>query len=164
LRANPFAWRLRSRLHLPPCYVIEKSRDDSARSTRKHEFSDRFHRLYACAKHTSRGGPDRPALQTLPRKRLARARSCCSRALWRARPILKRCCPKVSQEMLAEMIGTTRPQVNFFMKQIQENWASSNTNGRDPYQRFPPKCCPPRVSTNFFAVCRKSGILPDHCC
>ena len=30
--------------------------------------------------------------------------------------------PKISQEMLAEMIGTTRSRVNFFMNKIQETW------------------------------------------
>jgi len=28
--------------------------------------------------------------------------------------------PKVSQEMLAEMIGTTRPRVNFFMNKFMK--------------------------------------------
>ena len=37
--------------------------------------------------------------------------------------------PKVSQAMLAEMIGTTRSRVNFFMNKFR-NWASSNTTAR----------------------------------
>ena len=34
--------------------------------------------------------------------------------------------PKLSQEMLAEMIGTTRSRINFFMNKFR-NWASSST-------------------------------------
>ena len=32
----------------------------------------------------------------------------------------KRVLPKVSQEILAEMIGTTRPRVNFFMNKFRK--------------------------------------------
>jgi CRP/FNR family cyclic AMP-dependent transcriptional regulator len=37
--------------------------------------------------------------------------------------------PKISQEILAEMIGTTRSRVSFFMNR-SENWASLNTTAR----------------------------------
>ena len=34
---------------------------------------------------------------------------------------LKRVLPKISQEMLAEMIGTTRSRVNFFMNKFRKH-------------------------------------------
>jgi len=37
--------------------------------------------------------------------------------------------PKVSQEMLAEMIGTTRPRVNFFMNKFRKLASFNTTNG-----------------------------------
>jgi hypothetical protein len=39
------------------------------------------------------------------------------------------CDPQISQETLAEMIGTTRSRVSFFMNKFRK-WGSSNTTGR----------------------------------
>jgi CRP/FNR family transcriptional regulator, cyclic AMP receptor protein len=53
--------------------------------------------------------------------------------------------PKVSQEMLAGMIGTTRSRVNFFHEQIQETGIYP-IRWSDPHQRFTPKRRPPRLA------------------
>jgi hypothetical protein len=52
--------------------------------------------------------------------------------------------PKVSREMLAEMIGTTRSRVNFFMNKFR-NLGFIEYNG-GIHQQCPPECCPARLS------------------
>jgi CRP/FNR family transcriptional regulator, cyclic AMP receptor protein len=51
-------------------------------------------------------------------KRLAR--TLLLRARYGGEPQRQKMIPKVSQEMLAEMIGTTRPRVNFFMNKFRK--------------------------------------------
>ena len=70
--------------------VICEKRDDSC-APRGTRVLRPLHRLYACAKRASRGGPDRPALQF--QRETAGALCCCSRAMVRE-AILKRCFPK----------------------------------------------------------------------
>ena len=53
--------------------------------------------------------------------------------------------PKVSQEMLAEMIGTTRSRVNFFMNKFRK-LGFIRLQRRDPHQRFTPQRCPARLA------------------
>jgi CRP-like cAMP-binding protein len=72
------------------------------------------------------GGSDRPAVQ-LREKRLARTLLLLAHYGSQDRPdsIL----PKVSQETLAEMVGTTRSRVNFFMNKFRK-LALSNTTAK----------------------------------
>jgi CRP/FNR family transcriptional regulator, cyclic AMP receptor protein len=51
-------------------------------------------------------------------KRLARTLPLLARYGAKGQP--EKMLPKVSQEMLAEMIGTTRPRVNFFMNKFRK--------------------------------------------
>src|ERR1700733_2508410 len=55
--------------------------------------------------------------------------------------------PKLSQETLAGMIGTTRSQVNVFMNKVQEA-RLYHLQGRDPDQRFSPQRCAARVASH----------------
>ena len=51
--------------------------------------------------------------------------------------------PKVSQETLAEMIGTTRSRVNFFMNKFRKlGFIQYNERPRDLHRSFPSECCP----------------------
>ncbi len=68
---------------------------------------------YAGAKHPCRGGPGRPALQLHRETPGLLAR-------YGAQGHPQSVLPKVSQETLAEMIGTTRTRVNFFMNKFKK--------------------------------------------
>jgi CRP-like cAMP-binding protein len=72
----------------------------------EHEFSDRFI-AYMLARNVRVEEDLRPALQF--QRETAGARGHPQKVL-----------PKVSQEMLSEMIGTTRPRVNFFMNKFRK--------------------------------------------
>jgi CRP-like cAMP-binding protein len=74
------------------------------------------HRPHAGAQHPDRGGPGRPVVQ-LERKRLARTLLLLARYGKHDQPV--RAVPPMSQETLAEMVGTTRSRVNFFMKKFE---------------------------------------------
>jgi CRP-like cAMP-binding protein len=69
--------------------------------------------------------------------------------------------PKVSQKMLAEMIGTTRSHVNSFMNKFRKTGLHS-LQWRTSSPRFPPDCHSARISTRFSRL-SESGILPNHC-
>ena len=68
---------------------------------------------YAGAKHPCRGGPGRPALQLHRETPGLLAR-------YGAQGHPQSVLPKVSQETLAEMIGTTRTRVNFFVNKFKK--------------------------------------------
>ena len=84
----------------------------------QHAMSDRFISLHAGAEHPHRGGPRRPALQL--QREAAGARPAAAGALRQARTSRSAVLPKMSQEMLAEMVGTTRSRVNFFMNKFRK--------------------------------------------
>jgi CRP-like cAMP-binding protein len=83
----------------------------------EHEMSDRF-----IANMLTRKGRGEDALIdqlfNSSEKRLARTLLLLARYGMRAQP--EKSIPKVSQEMLAEMIGTTRSRVNFFMNKFRK--------------------------------------------
>jgi hypothetical protein len=75
------------------------------------------HRFHVGAKHPHRGGLDRSAVQL--QREATRPHSSVARRYGKEdqpHEVL----PKVSQEMLAEMIGTTRSRVNFFMNKFRK--------------------------------------------
>jgi len=82
----------------------------------EHEFPT-LHRVYAGAKRSSRGGPDRPALQF---QRETAGAHPAELARYGAQGHPQKVLPKVSQEMLAEMIGATRSRVNYFMNKFRK--------------------------------------------
>ena len=82
----------------------------------EHEFSDRFI-TYLLARNIRVEEDLVDQLFNSSEKRLARILLLLARYDARSRP--HKVLPKVSQELLAEMIGTTRPRVNHFMKKFR---------------------------------------------
>ena len=82
----------------------------------QHEFSDRFI-AYMLARNTRVEEDLIDQLFNSSEKRLARALLLLARYGEQGRP--QEMLPKVSQEILAEMIGTTRARVNFFMNKFR---------------------------------------------
>jgi CRP-like cAMP-binding protein len=83
----------------------------------EHEFSDRFI-AYMLARNIRAQEDLIDQLFNSSEKRLARALLSLAR-YGEQRPTQKML-PRVSQEMLAEMIGTTRPRVNYFMTKFRK--------------------------------------------
>ena len=96
--------------------VIEK--DEMIRVLHEeHEFSDRFI-AYTLARIVRVEEDLIDQLFNSSEKRLARTLLLLARYGAQGQP--QKVLPKVSQEMLAEMIGTTRPRVNFFMNKFRK--------------------------------------------
>src|SRR6266566_3311025 len=83
----------------------------------EHEFSDRFI-AYMLARNIRVEEDLIDQLFNSSEKRLARTLLLLARYGARGHP--QKVLPKVSQEMLSEMIGTTRPRVNFFMNKFRK--------------------------------------------
>jgi CRP/FNR family cyclic AMP-dependent transcriptional regulator len=83
----------------------------------EHEFSDRFI-AYMVARNIRVEEDLIDQLFNSSEKRLARTLLLLARYGAQSKP--QKVLPKVSQEMLAEMIGTTRPRVNFFMNKFRK--------------------------------------------
>jgi CRP/FNR family cyclic AMP-dependent transcriptional regulator len=83
----------------------------------EHEFSDRFI-AYMLARNVRVEEDLIDQLFNSSEKRLARTLLLLAR--YGARGYPQKVLPKVSQEMLSEMIGTTRPRVNFFMNKFRK--------------------------------------------
>jgi CRP-like cAMP-binding protein len=96
--------------------VIEK-REVSRVLHEEHEFSDRFI-AYTLARNARVEEDLIDQLFNSSEKRLARALLLLARYGAQDQP--QKVIPNVSQEMLAEMIGTTRSRVNFFMNKFRK--------------------------------------------
>jgi len=83
----------------------------------EHEFSDRFI-AHVLARNIRVEEDLVDQLFNSSEKRLARTLLLLARYGGSDQP--QKVLPKVSQEMLAEMIGTTRPRVNFFMNKFRK--------------------------------------------
>jgi CRP/FNR family transcriptional regulator, cyclic AMP receptor protein len=83
----------------------------------EHEFSDRFI-AYMLARNVRVEEDLLDQLFNSSEKRLARTLLLLARYGARGHP--QKVLPRVSQEMLSEMIGTTRPRVNFFMNKFRK--------------------------------------------
>jgi CRP/FNR family cyclic AMP-dependent transcriptional regulator len=93
----------------------------------EHAFSDRF--ISYMLRRNIRVEEDLvDQLFNSSEKRLARTLLLLAR--YGQEPPLQKMLPKVSQEMLAEMIGTTRPRVNFFMNKFRKLGFVQYNNGR----------------------------------
>jgi CRP-like cAMP-binding protein len=93
----------------------------------EHEFSDRFI-AYMLARNIRVEEDLIDQLFNSSEKRLARTLLLLARYGVPGDP--RRSLPKVSQEMLSEMIGTTRSRVNFFMKKFRRLGFIHHTNGK----------------------------------
>ncbi len=101
-----------------PTTVLVIEKDEMSRTLRKeHELSDRF-----IANMLARNARGEEALIdqlfNSSEKRLARTLLLLARYPKPGQPL--KVIPKVSQEMLAEMIGTTRSRVNYFMNKFRK--------------------------------------------
>ena len=103
---------------IAPTAVLVIEKDEMIRTLHEeHEFSDRFI-AYMLARNIRVEEDLIDQLFNSTEKRLARALLLLARYGAQGHP--QKMLPKVSQEMLAEMIGTTRPQVNFFMNKFRK--------------------------------------------
>jgi CRP-like cAMP-binding protein len=101
-----------------PTTVLVIEKDEMIRALHKeHEFSDRFI-AYVLERNIRVEEDLIDQLFNSSEKRLARTLLLLARYGKQGEPQTK--LPKVSQEMLAEMIGTTRPRVNFFMNKFRK--------------------------------------------
>ena len=103
---------------IAPTTVLVIEKDEMLRVLhREHEFSDRFI-AYMLARNIRVEADLIDQLFNSSEKRLARTLLLLARYGAPGQP--QKVLPKVSQEMLAEMIGTTRSRVNFFMNKFRK--------------------------------------------
>jgi CRP/FNR family cyclic AMP-dependent transcriptional regulator len=101
-----------------PTTVLVIEKDEMIRALHEeHEFSDRFI-AYMLGRNIRVEEDLIDQLFNSSEKRLARTLLLLARYGKQDEPQMM--LPKVSQEMLAEMIGTTRPRVNFFMNKFRK--------------------------------------------
>jgi CRP/FNR family cyclic AMP-dependent transcriptional regulator len=114
------AVRMGTATAITPSSLLIVEKDEMSRVLHEeHEFSDRF--IKHMLKRNIRVEEDLvDQLFNSSEKRLARALLLLARygEQEQARPEMR--LPKVSQEMLAEMVGTTRSRVNFFMNKFRK--------------------------------------------
>jgi CRP/FNR family cyclic AMP-dependent transcriptional regulator len=102
---------------IAPSTVLVIEKDEMIRALHdEHEFSDRFI-AYMLARNIRVEADLIDQLFNSTEKRLARTLLLLARYGAPGQP--QKMLPKVSQEMLAEMIGTTRPRVNLFMNKFR---------------------------------------------
>jgi CRP/FNR family transcriptional regulator, cyclic AMP receptor protein len=103
---------------IAPTSVLVIEKDEMMRVLHgEHEFSDRFI-AHMLARNIRVEEDLVDQLFNSSEKRLARTLLLLARYGGSDQP--QKVLPKVSQEMLAEMIGTTRPRVNFFMNKFRK--------------------------------------------
>jgi CRP-like cAMP-binding protein len=103
---------------IAPTTVLVIEKDEMIRVLHEeHEFSDRFI-AYMLARNVRVEEDLIDQLFNSSEKRLARTLLLLARYGARGHP--QKVLPRVSQGMLAEMIGTTRPRVNFFMNKFRK--------------------------------------------
>jgi len=103
---------------IAPTSVLVIEKDEMIRVLHgEHEFSDRFI-AHMLARNIRVEEDLVDQLFNSSEKRLARTLLLLARYGGSDQP--QKVLPKVSQEMLAEMIGTTRPRVNFFMNKFRK--------------------------------------------
>jgi len=103
---------------IAPTTVLVIEKNEMIRALREeHEFSDRFI-AYMVARNIRVEEDLIDQLFNSSEKRLARTLLLLARYGAQSKP--QKVLPRVSQEMLAEMIGTTRSRVNFFMNKFRK--------------------------------------------
>jgi CRP/FNR family transcriptional regulator, cyclic AMP receptor protein len=116
LAGQPLRMGTATAVHATTVLVIEKKEMIRVLHA-EHEFSDRFI-TYMLSRNIRIEEDLVDQLFNSSEKRLARTLLLLARYGKQDRP--QRVLPKVSQEMLAEMIGTTRSRVNFFMNKFRK--------------------------------------------
>ena len=111
----------------------------------EHAFSDRFV-SYMLSRNIRIEEDLVDQLFNSSEKRLARTLLLLARYGKENRP--EKVIAKISQETLAEMIGTTRARVNFFMNKFKK-LGFIRYNGGLHVNSSPLKCCPSRISTDL---------------
>jgi CRP/FNR family transcriptional regulator, cyclic AMP receptor protein len=110
--------RMATATTMSPTTALVIAKDEMTRVLHtEHEFSDRFV-AYMLARNIRVEADLVDQLFNSTEKRLARTLLLLARYGKQGQP--EKLLPKVSQEMLAEMIGTTRPRVNFFMNKFRK--------------------------------------------
>jgi CRP-like cAMP-binding protein len=109
--------RMGSAMAITPCVILRVRKDEMARLLHtQHAMSDRF--ISHMLSRNLRIEEDLiDQLFNSSEKRLARALLLLARYGKKDRPV--RIVPRISQETLAEMIGTTRSRVNFFLNKFK---------------------------------------------
>jgi len=108
------------------------------------------HRAHAGAEYPDRRGPRRSALQL---QREATGPDAVAAGTLRQARQAGPGRPPVSQETLAEMVGTTRSRVNFFMKKFQRLGSSTTRTG----SRSTTRCSPSSSTSSHSSVCVRFG-------
>ena len=85
------------------------------------------HRAHAHAEYPHRRQSRRPAVQF--ERETAGAHAAAPGPLWQGGDVSSSHCPNCAQETLAEMVGTTRSRVNFFMNKFRKQRCMSTTAG-----------------------------------
>ena len=116
LQVSRFVWRRPRPLHRPSILFIEK-KEMMRVLQQEHAFSDRFI-SYMLTRNIRIEEDLVDQLFNSSEKRLARTLLLLARYGKEDKP--QKMLPKVSQEMLAEMIGTTRSRVNLFMNKFRK--------------------------------------------
>ena len=114
--ASRGAWDRRPRLPPPPCCASQK-REMLRMLHEQHEFSDRFI-AHVLARNIRIEEDLVDQLFNSSEKRLARTLLLLAR--YGKEDTRQRTLPKLSQETLAEMVGTTRSRVNYFMNKFRK--------------------------------------------
>jgi CRP/FNR family transcriptional regulator, cyclic AMP receptor protein len=123
--------RMGSATSTAPTTVLVIDKDEMIRVLHaEHEFSDRFI-AYILARNIRVEEDLIDQLFNSTEKRLARALLLLARYGKKDEP--QKILPKVSQETLAEMIGTTRSRVNLFMNKFKKLGFVDDTNGLEIY-------------------------------
>ncbi len=110
--------RLATATAITPCSTLRIDKSKMLRTLHEeHAFSDLFV-AYVIARHNRTQADLIDQLFNSSEKRLARALLILAR--FGKKPVSEIVIPNMTQEILAEMIGTTRPRVNFFMNRFRK--------------------------------------------
>ena len=122
----------------------------------EHAFSDRFIK-YMLSRNIRVEEDLIDQLFNSTEKRLARTLLLLARYGKKDQP--EKLIPKISQETLAEMIGTTRSRVNLFMNKFKK-LGFIHTQWRAPHQQFTPERCIARLMQHVKPYMRSAGTGP----
>ena len=133
---------------IAPTTVLVIEKNEMIRALHEeHEISDPLHRVYAGAKRTSRGRPDRPAFQF--ERETTGAHLVAAGPLWRAGPSSKCASQSIARDAGGDDWHNAAAG-QFLHEQIQETGIHP-IQRRNPRQQFPPESGPAGVSPNFRA-------------
>jgi CRP/FNR family transcriptional regulator, cyclic AMP receptor protein len=133
--------RMTTATAITKCSVLKIEKREMLRTLHEEQgFSDMFV-AYLVARHNRTQSDLVDQLFNSIEKRLARTLLMLTH--WGKEGSSEALIPGISQQTLAEMIGTTRSHVNVF-EQIQKAWLH-RVQRRVESTQFPPQCCAPRI-------------------